>query len=116
MIAVSPISAYLISGYGWQKSYFLLSLVAFLTMMPAALLLKKPPTSTETVPTERARERKNAEIHDFSLSQAIRIRSFWFMIFILFLLSICSYAVLTHVVPHAIDLGVLEEAGYVKIT
>lgn len=105
MIFVSPISAYLIAGYGWQRSYFFLSLAVFLVMIPCAFLLKEPPASTAIFPTDPAGERKNSEPVDLSLSQAIRIRSFWLIMFMLLLVSTGSYIVLTHVVPHAIDLG-----------
>lgn len=43
MIIVSPIAAYLITRYGWQQSYLILSLAAFFVTIPCAQLLKSPP-------------------------------------------------------------------------
>jgi predicted MFS family arabinose efflux permease len=41
-----------------------------------------------------------------SLSEVVRRQSFWLMIAILFLFAAASYSVHTHLVPHAIDMGI----------
>jgi len=115
MMVVSPISAYLITRYDWQNSYLILSIVAFLVMIPCALLLKKPPAMI-TTPPDTAEKHYDDPV-ELTLRQAIKSRNFWLLIFILFLLSSCSYAVVTHVVPYAIDLGIspIEAASLLSI-
>ena len=104
MILMAPISASLISGYGWHTACLLLSLIAFFTMIPCALLLGR--LSGEVAALPDVEEQHYNEPGGFSLLEAAKTRSFWLLFLILFLLSFCVYAVITHIVPHAIDLGV----------
>jgi len=114
MVVLAPVAAYLISGYGWHTACFILSLIIFFTMFPCALLLKRPPG--EVVALSDVGEQHYDEPGGFSLLQATKTRSFWLLILILFLLSSCAYAVITHIVPHAIDLGIapIEAASLVS--
>ena len=104
MMIISPISAYFISNYGWQNSYLILSLAAFFIMIPCALLLRKPPALAAALPDKG--EKHHHVPLELSLSQAARFRSFWLLIVTLFLFASSSYVVLTHLVRHAIDLGI----------
>jgi len=104
MIVFSPISAYLISCFGWQSSYYILSLIAFFTMIPCALLLKNPPDSGNLTSRDTNLNENNT-VQELSLTQAVKVSSFWLMIGNLFFLSACAFSVLTHIVPHAIDIG-----------
>ena len=74
-------------------------------MIPCTLLLKKSHDRVNPVPDDTNQE-KGDTAHGLSPSQAVRKSSFWLMIGILFLLSACAYCVLTHIVPHAIDIGI----------
>ena len=106
IIVFSPVSAYLISHYGWQNSYYILSLIAFFIMTPCALVLKRPHDKANPLQYGTSVEpEKDDTPPDFSLGQAVRMGSFWLMIGVLFLLSACAYSILTHIVPHAIDIG-----------
>ena len=105
MIVFSPISAFLISHYGWKNSYSILSLVAFFTMIPCSLLLRKSSAKVNSLPNDTSKE-KGDTAYGFSPGQAVRMSSFWLMIGMLFVLSACAYCVLTHIVPHAIDIGI----------
>ena len=105
MIVFSPISAFLISHYGWRNSYSILSLIAFFTMIPCSLVLRKSHAKASPLPDDTNKEKVD-NAYGLSPSQAVRMSSFWLMIGILFLLSACAYCVLTHIVPHAIDIGI----------
>ncbi|MFC1995444.1 nitrate/nitrite transporter [Chloroflexota bacterium] len=43
---------------------------------------------------------------EYSLLQAAKTRNFWLMVSMLFFTGVCVFAVLVHVVPYAIDLGI----------
>lgn len=103
MIIMAPISASFISGYGWQTASLFLSLIAFFVIVPCALLLKRPPGEVAASPG--VEERQYDESEGFSLPQAVKTRNFWLLFFILLLLAVPVYSVITHIVPHAIDLG-----------
>ncbi|MBI4187510.1 MAG: MFS transporter [Chloroflexi bacterium] len=107
MMVVSPISAYLISNYGWRMSYFILSLVAFLGMVPAALLVRRAPGEvTISSATDSRREAAHVSPENYSLRQATRAGNFWTLFFIWSLGGFCYYIIAAHAVPYAGDLGI----------
>jgi len=113
-VLMSPIAAYLISGYGWRTSYLVMALIPFLLFLPSSLLLKKSPSEEAASVKDKkpdtvnlnSPEGQNNEPKEFTLLQAARTRSMWLLISIWFLYSFCLLMTMTHVVPHAIDLGI----------
>lgn len=103
MMVMSPIAAYFISSYGWQTSYSIMALMAFLIMIPCALLLRSPPGEAAALPDGG---RSGNSTKGLSLAQAAKTRNFWLQLFILFLFSTCIFSVNTHIVLHAHDLGI----------
>jgi len=115
IIVMAPLATYLISGYGWQTAYFVIGIIALCTMIPFALPLRKAPVAVATTPDEESLETPRPttlqEQHlkkqgDFSLPQATKTRNFWLLLFVWLLNSFCLHLVLTHLAPHAIDLGI----------
>ncbi|MFC2069159.1 MFS transporter [Chloroflexota bacterium] len=114
IMLMTPFSAWLIDSYNWQTSYFLLAFLAFFIMIPLALLLKNAPRKP-SLPNVENLNTKNSSVLDkvyygrsvdFTLRQAARTANFWFIALVRFLLACNVYLVLTHIVPHAIDLGI----------
>jgi len=113
VMIMTPISAYLIASYGWRGSYFIMAFIAFLIIIPCALLLKRAPSGAVALPkdeklpsTSASGRQDRSEMGAFSLLQASKSKSFWLFFFIWFLNSFCAYIVMAHVVRHAIDLGI----------
>jgi MFS family permease len=115
IMVMTPIAAYLVSNYGWQTAYSIMALVALLTIVPCALLLRKRPTEVAVLPNGETLATTNPappqqptqiDLEDLSLSQAAKSRNFWLFFFIWLLYSLCVHLVLTHLVPHIIDLGI----------
>ncbi len=113
LIVISPIVALLIPSYGWQTSYLILAVAAFFIMIPCALLLRKAPTKMYSPQDKRSRIGTNStfeeeyqnQLRGFSVLQAAKVGSFWLMIAAYFLVSFCIHIIVTHIVPHAMDLG-----------
>lgn len=112
---MTPLSAYLIASYNWRSSFIVLALLAICTIIPGGLLLKRAPAERTTSPaleqsgaTRRrvATKQLRTELEGFSLSQATKTRSFWFLFLTSLLYAICVSIVMAHIVPHAIDMGV----------
>ncbi|MFC2069440.1 MFS transporter [Chloroflexota bacterium] len=127
ILLMTPISAWLIESYGWQTSYFILALVAFFVMIPFALLLKRAPDKkvvlsdlgdTDTSKASILNKIRYGKIEDYTLPQAVKTSIFWLIAFMRFLLGCCVYMVLTHIVPHAIDLGInpMQAASILSLT
>ncbi|MFC2068416.1 MFS transporter [Chloroflexota bacterium] len=112
---VSPISAWITTNYTWHTSYFILAFIAFFTIIPCALLLKGAPSETIALPgskklgaskSEAVDRQHYGEVGDFTLPQAAKTNVFWFVLLLRFLLACCVFIVITHIVPHALDLGI----------
>ncbi|MCJ7595752.1 MAG: MFS transporter [Desulfobacterales bacterium] len=106
ILIMNPVAAYFVLGYGWRFAFFVVGIIAFITLVPAALLFKKAPDSKDAYASGQGlfmdSERKSK---DFSLLEAVRDKNFWLIFFIWFLYSFCLHLVLTHLVPHATDLA-----------
>ncbi|HEX7475212.1 MAG TPA: MFS transporter, partial [Dehalococcoidales bacterium] len=110
-LAVAPLATFLIASFNWQTAYLIIGLFAGLLMVGFALFLKPVPRSVEI--TAAAHTSSSPHTYaanaipaaDFSLKQAARTRSFWFLGLIYLLFSFNFYLVLAHIVPHATDLN-----------
>ena len=116
-VVMAPFATYLISIFGWRMAYIVIGLIAWLIVIPLSRLLKKDPYEIGALPDgvksdSRGRrleklenEEGSIQLADLSLLQAFRTRSFWLFMFTLLFYSSCLFLVLTHLVPHATDIG-----------
>lgn len=124
-IWIAPVAARFIESFGWRPSFIFIGLIALLTIIPSSLFLRRAPTEV-TSPSED-RNKKNLqsnavnkpqkEIKDFSPRQAASTRNFWLMISIWVFYAFCLFTITTHIVLHAIDLGIypIEAAATLSI-
>jgi len=88
-----------------------MGVIALVITIPAALLLKKDPKEIGAQPdggpipvaSDRAEPTDTGE---FSITEAIRGRSFWLIFLTWAAWSFCLHMVMSHVVPRAEDLGI----------
>ncbi len=113
---VSP----LIATYEWRLSYIIIGLLAWLVVIPAALLLRRSPEEKGLLPLGKvevvaANEGKSDAITKgdnlasgggFSLRGAMRTRAFWVLLTVIILWSICLQMIMIHIYPHVTDLGI----------
>lgn len=112
IIVMNPVAAWLVCGYGWQNAYLAMAVMALFIILPTSLLLRKAPDAKYGMPREEAHEASEPDRgasgkvpEDLSLLQAARSEDFWLLFFVWFFYSFCLHLVLTHLVPHAVDLG-----------
>ena len=110
--AISPLSAFLIGSLQWRKSIILLGGFSCLVVLPAAQLLKKDPYEMGTMPDgefpddhEAGGETTETAQHRLSLRQLFLMKNFWAIFFIWFVMAFSSFFIMTHIVPHALDIG-----------
>ncbi|MFH0914528.1 MAG: MFS transporter, partial [Chloroflexota bacterium] len=120
MMVMTPLAAYTIGAYGWRDSYVILAVIAFVILGTGTLVLR--PTSgaeiTASASTAASTDKPAPpKTPDFSLLQAARTRNFWLLFSMMFLFALCVFAILTHLVPHALDLGnsPLESAALLSV-
>jgi predicted MFS family arabinose efflux permease len=115
LMVIAPFAAYLIANYGWQHAYLIIGLVVLLTVPSSTLLLRNGSKAAGLLPdqgklaiADRSPLKGQAleEPRNFSLPQALKTGNFWLLFLIWFLYSFCFHMVLTHLVPHAMDLGI----------
>jgi len=108
----APLSAFLIDSFGWRNALMILGGIAWLVMIPVAQLLRKDPYEIGALPDGTTPSYQTPEVEQSTtpsqkvpLLRMFQTTSFWSFLFIWVLSAFSSFFVLTHIVPHAIDLG-----------
>lgn len=108
---VPLLATYLISGFGWRASYALLGLLIWVACLPTALTTMRDPEpdcvrAQEGQPsTWKSSFGPNEAGTDLSMSQALKTSSFWYLFSVFGLSIFCLGLAMTHLVPHARDMG-----------
>ena len=115
-IVIAPFAAYLISNFGWRMSYIVIGLLAWFVVISLSMLLRNDPSEIGYLPDgvklnavnkEVTASKENSQLIGFSLLQAFKTRSYWFIWAIWLFFSLCLTLVMTHIVPYATDIGIL---------
>jgi len=110
-VVMAPVSAWMIETFQWRIAYMVTGILAWILMIPIALLLKKNPAEIGVgldgdshAPIEPIGNTEDAA--NFSITEAINGSSFWYLTLVWFWFSFCLYMVITHIVPLAQDIGI----------
>ena len=109
VIVVPPLASHLIVSYGWRTSYLIIGVAALALITLAAQFLRRDPAQMGLLPYgegEVEAESPNLEAEGASLLQAIRTGQFWMLGAIFFCQGFGQLVAMTHIVPHATDLGI----------
>ena len=115
VVVMAPFATYLISNFDWRTALIVLGLIAWLIVVSMSMLLRKDPGDIGLLPDgvkpEAAKiklqnNENSAQLSGFSLLEASRTSNFWFLGLTWLLSSLSVHLILTHAVPHAIDLGI----------
>jgi len=115
-VMMAPFAAYLIATLGWRMSFIVMGMIAWLLIIPMALLLRKEPSEMGLLPygaESNGGKTGGSNLVEgstrptgFSLSHAFQTRNFWCLGFAWLLSPLCMYMVMTHIVPHGTDVGI----------
>jgi MFS family permease len=97
-MTVSPFARWLISTYDWRTAMLTVGIVAWILLIPAALLVRSPPA-----PTTAAPDRKVASV---SVAQALRSPQFVVLALTFFFCCAAHSGPIFHMVSYAISCGV----------
>ena len=103
-----PVASRLISAYDWRTSYLIVGCIVLVAVVLVAQLLRRDPTRVNQRPygeSEGEKQGSVLETHEFSLNEAIHTRQFWLASGMLFCFGFSVYAIVAHIVLHAIGLG-----------
>ncbi len=98
-LLIAPTARWLITNYDWRTALLVLGALAWLVILPAALLLRPPPALSQTAAA-------GAAGHDFTLAQVIRTPQFAAIGLTHFACCTAHSGPIFHMVSYAIDCGV----------
>ncbi|MFC1995261.1 MFS transporter [Chloroflexota bacterium] len=114
-LVMAPLATYLIANFEWRVSYIVIGLITGLILISLSRLMRRDPGVIGVLPDGLKPDSTKIEIENdqgatqsvsFSLLQALRTRSFWFFGSVWLMWGLCLHLVLTHVIPHATDMGI----------
>jgi MFS family permease len=100
ILVLSPLSRWLINEFDWRMAFVVLGDLAWLTVIPLALLLRNPDRAPAAAPTTAPGEARSAA------GQALRAWPFWGIALTHFSCCAAHSGPLFHLVTHAMDQGV----------
>jgi MFS family permease len=104
-----PLAAnWLISSYGWRQAYVVLGLACAIGIFIIALLFRRDPAQYGLKPFGLNEDNTGAlqpTESGVSFREAIVSKQFWMVSGLFFLIDYCANSVLTHITPHALDIG-----------
>jgi MFS family permease len=100
ILVLSPLSRWLINQFDWRMAFVVLADLAWLTVIPLALLLRNPDGAPATVPSAPRRDPGSAA------GKALRAWPFWGIALTHFSCCAAHSGPLFHLVTHAMDQGV----------
>jgi MFS family permease len=108
MLIMPLVANWLISDYGWRNSYIILGIVCAVGILLIAQLFRRDPAQNGLKPYgHHEGDANNVKFMEsgFSLREVIHTRQFWMLGATYFLIIYCANSIITHITPHALDLG-----------
>jgi MFS family permease len=106
-LLVAPLSRWIITNYGWRSAMLTLGALALALIVPAALLVRRPPVAT---PAGAAADRGESG-RDFTLGEVIRTPQFAAISLTFFCCCAAHSGPIFHMVSYAIDCGIPSMAA-----
>jgi MFS family permease len=103
-MTMSPLAAWLVSSYDWRTSMLLIAGLAAALMIPAALLVRRPPALAGG--TAAARSTEDQPQSEMSMGQAIRSPQFIILVLTNFFCCATHSGPIFHTVSYAITCGI----------
>jgi MFS family permease len=104
-----PVISRLIAAYDWRMSYAMQGIVIIVVMILGAQFLRRNPAQMGQLPYGEDLEKQpglKSATSDFSFKEAACTAQFWLFFVMLFCLGFNAFAVMVHIIPHAIELGI----------
>src|SRR5881296_3947585 len=102
MLLLSPLTRWITSAYDWRVAMIVLGDLAWLVVIPVALLVKNAPADMGAIALGGAATRQR----DFSTREVLRAPQFWAIALTHFACCAAHAGPIFHMVTHAIDQGV----------
>jgi MFS family permease len=113
MFAVPLLVGGLVSGVGWRWALVALGVLVLVGVSAAARFLRLQPAAASEENTSEATAPATpvGAAMGLTLHQAFHTRQFWIMCVMYLLVYWCSFTIVVHISPHAVDLGLSTVAA-----
>lgn len=101
-MTMAPLAAWLVTAYGWRSAMLVVAGVAAALMIPAALLVRRPPALDDEQIEMSASERQV----DMTVDQAVRSRQFVLLMLANFFCCATHSGPIFHTVSYAVTCGI----------
>jgi MFS family permease len=102
-MTISPLARWLITDYGWRTAMFVLGALSWLFIIPAALLVRRPPALPRAAGLAAS---ASAADREFTVARALCTPQFAAIAFTYFACCAAHSGPIFHMVSYAIDCGV----------
>jgi len=106
---VPPLASWIITVHDWRKAYLLIGIATFIIALLSSSLLKRDPGQMDLLPYGENHEPEGEPPVkvEFPFSAAVKSGMFILLCAIYFCYGYSLHTVMVHIVPHAIDMGIL---------
>jgi MFS family permease len=104
-----PVASRLVPIYGWRMSYAILGGITLLVVILSAQLMRRDPKQVGQFPygaNPSGEVGGNPRVGGFLLREAVRTPQFWLFFTTGFCYGYCVFAIMVHIIPHAIESGI----------
>jgi MFS family permease len=108
-LVVPPLANWLISTYNWRISFIIIGSAVLIVIVVAAQLLRRDPGQVRQAAyygNEETVKLAASQARGLSLNEAIHTRQFWLIAGMFTCFGICLFAIMVHIAPHAIAIGI----------
>jgi MFS family permease len=119
ILAIAPFARYLISTYDWAAAFVIIGLLAWVIILPAALLVRNSPAdigydaygADDGLVSSRALGKDEQGMDKLSGREAAKTPTFWVIALTHFLCCAAHSGPIFHMVPYAMDIGIAKMAA-----
>jgi MFS family permease len=119
ILAIAPFARYLISTYDWAAAFVIIGLLAWVIILPAALLVRNSPAEMgyeaygagDGAILSHARGKDEQGMDKLSGREAIKTLTFWAIALTHFLCCAAHSGPIFHMVSYAMDIGIAKMAA-----
>jgi MFS family permease len=109
-MVIAPLFITLIlSRFSWRTTFFILGVIILIAyVILAQFLVRDPALKIQYPDNVKPHQATGAKLYEEGVSfrDALRTRQFWFLCLIVLFVVSCTYTIMMHIVPHAIDGGI----------
>jgi MFS transporter, OFA family, oxalate/formate antiporter len=116
IVAVAPVASFLVRAYDWRTGMLVLGILGGSLAIGMSLFLRRLPRRDGGASLPNEAGVATAAAPGFTLRQAVKTRSFWFLAGVYVTVSLCFNLLITHLVAYATDIGISAATGALLVS